>query len=391
MRQQDKQPHVKLMGRSPLGAAAWNRAEVRCPRHRAMTIRAVLGALLAALVVLLFAGSAAAVPRDFYGIVPQTNTPADEFARMGQGKVGAYRWALAWNGIEATQGTYDWSGTDGLITQLSENGIEPRPFVCCVPAFLHANPFVPPTGPTEDAAWQSFLRAAVQRYGPNGTFWAEHPSVPFNPITDWQIGNEPNSSTFNKPGPNPTLYAHILEISSQAIHEVDPGAYIVLGGMYGTPHPEHDQPGGIGIPAWKFLQELYNAGAKNSFDAVAPHPYGHSFKDTKHQVEKFRKVLKKNHDAGKGIMVTELGWSSDNSIPNFLGVGRRGQAKMLKKSFRLLKKKRKKWNIQGVMWYTFTDHYDPTFCEWCDSAGLLTESLTPKPAWRQYVKFTGGS
>jgi hypothetical protein len=361
---------------------------VPAPGRTATTKRAVLAGLLAALVVLVIAPPAAAVPRDFYGIVPETDTSDAEFARMGQGRVGTFRWPLSWGQVEQTKGTYDFTATDELITQLSKNGIEPRPFVCCVPAFFHSDVKQPPTGPAEDAAWQNFLRAVMKRYGRTGEFWAEHPLVPFNPITEVQIGNEPNSSSFNHPGPNPKLYAHILEISSAAIREVDPSAYIVLGGMYGTPHPK--VPPAKGINAWKFLNRLYKFGAKNDFDAVASHPYAPNLKKLKKQIKKFRKVLKKHHDKRKDIAVTEIGWGSDKHIKSFLGLGRKGQAKILKKSFKLLRKNRNKWNIHGLMVFTFKDRNDPTFCDWCDSAGLFTESFTPKPAWFQYVKFTGG-
>jgi Glycosyl hydrolase family 10 len=358
------------------------------PRTGPLTKRAVLAGLLAAVVVLIFAAPAAAVPRNFYGIVPQTDTTDAEFARMGQGRVGTYRWPLSWRQVEQTKGTFDFADTDNLITQLSKNGIEPRPFVCCVPAFFHSDVKQPPTGPVEDAAWQDFLTRVMQRYGRTGTFWAEHPLVPFNPITEVQIGNEPNSSSFNHPGPSPTAYAHLLEISAQAIRAVDPNAYIVLGGMYGTPHPK--EPPAKGIAAWKFLQKLYKRGAKNNFDAVASHPYAPNTKKLKKQINKFRKVLKKNHDKRKDIAITEMGWSSDKHIKSFLGLGKKGQAKILKQSFKLLRKQRNKWNIHGIMLFTFRDHNDPTFCDWCDSAGLLTENLSPKPAWNQYVKFTGG-
>jgi hypothetical protein len=63
---------------------------------------------------------------------------------------------------------------------------------------------------------------------------------------------------------------------------------------------------------------------------------------------------------------------------------------MLKGSFRLLTRERRQWNIRGVMWFTFKDHHDPSFCTWCDSAGLFSKKFRAKPAWRQFVKFTGG-
>jgi polysaccharide biosynthesis protein PslG len=343
--------------------------------------------MLAALVALIAATPAAAVPRSFYGIVPEIRSSDAELARMGQGKVGFYRWPLSWREVERDRGTYDWTATDSLMTQLAGNGIKPLPIVCCVPSFFHADVRQPPTGTAEEGAWQSFLRAAVGRYGRGGAFWAANPGLPENPITDVQILNEPNSATFYRPNPNPAQYAHLLEISSKAIHEVDPGAYVVLGGMFGTPHPAE----GKAIDAWKFLAKLYKRGAKPFFDAAASHPYSPNLSGIRFQIKKFRKVMKRNHDKGADVWVTEMGWGSKKHVGSPLGKGTKGQARLLKKSFRLLKHKRGKWNIHGIGWFTFKDHQSPTFCPWCGAAGLFTQALEPKPAWKRYVKFTGGT
>ncbi len=349
--------------------------------------RALLSALLTALVGLVFVAPANAVPRSFFGLVPEVGSSDAELARMGQGKVGFYRWPLSWREVERTRGTYDWTATDRLITQLARNGIEPLPTVCCVPAFFHDDLKQPPTGAAEERAWQDFLGAAIARYGRGGDFWTANPTLPQDPITNVQILNEPNSSTFYHPKPDPAQYEHILEISANAIHGVDPSAHILLGGMFGTPHPAE----GSAIDAWKFLAKLYQHGAKSSFDAAASHPYSPNLFGIKFQIKKFRKVMKRHHDGGADIWVTEIGWGSKKHVGSALGKGRKGQARMLKKSFRLLKHKRGEWNIHGVGWYTFKDHQAPSFCPWCDAAGLFTSTFEPKPAWKQYVKLTGGT
>jgi hypothetical protein len=360
----------------------------------------LLGALLAALVTLVVAAPAsAAVPRSFFGVVPQVDPNQTEFARMGQGKVGSYRWPLSWRQVEPTEGTFDWTATDNLMAELAANNMKPVPFVCCVPEFIHSDASKPPSGSAEEEKYKAFLRAAVERYGPNGEFWTNPPSLPIlgsildpgeslpdNPIEDWQIYNEPNSSTFYHPKPDPAGYAHLLEISSKAITGVDPGAYIVLGGMFGTPHPQD----GNAIDAWKFLGDLYKRGAAPFFDAAASHPYSGNLDGIKFQIEKFRNQMKKHGDAGADIWVTEMGWGSKKHVQSALGKSKKGQAKILKKAFNLLKGKRGKWNIHGAMWFTFKDHDDPNFCTWCDSAGLFSKSFNPKPSWKKFVKFTGG-
>ena len=357
----------------------------------------LLGALLAALVTLVVAAPAsAAVPRSFFGVVPQVDPSQAEFARMGKGKVGSYRWPLSWRQVEPTEGTFDWTSTDNLMAELAVNNIKPVPFVCCVPEFIHSDASKPPSrlagggqvpglpargGPALRAERGVLDQPPVAADPPAGSR-----RCPNNPIEDWQIYNEPNSSTFYHPQPDPAGYEHLLEISSKAIKDVDPGAYIVLGGMFGTPHPAD----GNAIDAWKFLGKLYDRGAKPFFDSAASHPYSGNLAGIKFQIEKFRDQMKKHGDAGADIWVTEMGWGSKRHVQSALGKSKKGQAKILKKSFDLLKSKRGKWNIHGAMWFTFKDHDDPNFCTWCDNAGLFSKSFNPKPSWKKFVKFTGG-
>jgi hypothetical protein len=91
------------------------------------------------------------------------------------------------------------------------------------------------------------------------------------------------------------------------------------------------------------------------------------------------------------LWLTELGWGC--SKKGRLGVGKKQQAKLLKRSFKLLLKKRAKWKVGGVMWYTGRDlPQSESPCDWCSTAGLFNTSGTkPKPAWKQYDRFTSGS
>ena len=82
---------------------------------------------------------------------------------------------------------------------------------------------------------QSFTRAAVERYGTGGSFWKEHPNLPEMPISDWQFWNEPNSHLFWKPAPNPTEYVELLRGFEHTVHSADPGAKVLLGGLFPTP------------------------------------------------------------------------------------------------------------------------------------------------------------
>ena len=105
-------------------------------------------------------------------------------------------------------------------------------------------------------AWTAFLSAAVERYGPGGDFWTENapgvvqykPAIPKPvPIRDWQIWNEANFFYFAYPV-SPQRYARLLRISSPAIKRIDPGAKVILTGLFGRP----TAGGARGMPAAQF-------------------------------------------------------------------------------------------------------------------------------------------
>ena len=48
------------------------------------------------------------------------------------------------------------------------------------------------TATAQIGAWQRFLTNFVHRYGPEGSFWAAHPNLPYHPVTSYEIWNEPN-------------------------------------------------------------------------------------------------------------------------------------------------------------------------------------------------------
>jgi hypothetical protein len=355
-----------------------------------------LGALAAA-------GSASAAPAGFFGLVPQGATPSgSDIERMGQGKVGSVRLLLNWTAIEPVDDDFNFETTDEYIGNLAAAGIRPLPFVWGVPPFVSSdNLQMPVATEGQKAQWAEFLRRVAGRYGAGGQFWntvypAQHPGSAPVPVETIQIWNEQNAPK-HVLRPSPSGYAELLRISDQAIGAVDPGIEIALGGMFGRPTGtavtgDSGQAAGKGgaIKAWTFIKKLYKTkGVKGFFDGVSLHPYSPDLKGIKDQVNKIRKVLKKKKDKKTDLWITELGWGSDKV--GRLGVGAKKQPKLLKKSFKMLLRKRRKWKIPGVFWYTWRDVAGAP-CDWCGSAGLFPATgLTPKPAWSRFVKFTGGS
>ena len=364
------------------------------PRGASRAIGAIAAAV-ASVVLLVPATGASAVSREFFGVVPAGNTTASEFQTMGSANVGTYRFQLSWRDVQPDQGgSYHWSSVDQQVTNAALNGIELLPFVYGTPSWAGASPIHPPSTGDAKQAWAQFLAAAAARYGPGGEFWQSfsqlHPGVSPRPIEAWQILNEQNSPTYFQPKPSPKKYAKLVVLADDAIQDVDPGADIVLGGMFGTPSPKK------AISSWSFLKRLYKVkGVKRHFDAVALHPYSPNLAGIKAQIELAREKLKKAGDRRVPILITELGWGSAGTQGFNLIKTPAGQKKLLRKSFNLLLHRRGKWKIKRLLWFAWRDPGTPSdsagaVCSWCASAGLLDRDGDAKPSFDQYRKFTGG-
>jgi hypothetical protein len=356
--------------------------------------------------IAIFAATAQAVPARFWGVVPQ-ETPSDEqFQLLKRGGVDSVRIPVEWGAVQPDRGgPLNWGAIDGVVRRAANAGVEVLPFLSGAPAWAVTPIFVPGTGRTAKApshlpvtgaaatAWSNFLKGAVARYGPNGTFWAENPIVPKRPIRAWQVWNEENFKYFVAK-PNPIEYGKLVQRSSTALKSVDPGAQVILGGMFALPKGCRSKK----LPkqnycAADFLDLMYEKtpGIKSKFNGVALHPYTGKYQELAPEIEEFRSVLSANKDAAKGLWITELGWSSQPPDPlrNIFAKGLAGQAAQLKGAFSLLVAKQVKWRLQRVYWFSVDDQSG--ICNFCNGSGLFGQGFVPKKAWFAYVKFAGGT
>jgi polysaccharide biosynthesis protein PslG len=350
-----------------------------------------LAALTAAIALLLPAGIAQGAKPSFFGVVTASSRLGDEdFQRLSAGRVATIRRTLFWSQVEQVKGQFNWSAPDRVIGGLASRGIRFFPTVYGSPRFVAKKPAKPPLGSKSDRRkWKEFLRQAVNRYGPGGTYWtgpypAQHPGAAPVPITAWQIWNEPNLDKFFPPRPSPRRYARLLRISHEAIRGADPTAKIVLAGM----------PGFAGdIKAWNFLDRLYRVRrVRRSFEAATVHPYSSRLRGVRIQVKRVRRVIRKHGDGHTPLWITELGWGSHHPDRFGLNKGRRGQKRMLTRSFRLIERKRRRWHIQRLFWFEYRDPpRGYKACSFCPYAGLLERDRDPKPAWQAFKRFTGAA
>lgn len=345
----------------------------------------VVVAVVALLALPATAAAAPAPPGFTVGISPQTPADDADYSLMAEAGIESLRLPLGWPSVEPQSPYYaapDWSDFDRSVGLAAEHGMRVFPFVWGTPPWVAGQPGIEPVrSGRAGRSWASFLRQAVQRYGPYGSFWRENPDLPAFPIRDWEIWNEENIVTFSA-RPDPARYARLLRIAGRSIHRADPGAKVILGGLFGRPLQVPPN-----VPSGVFLNGVYRARrVKPFFDGVALHPYVADASAMRPQIGNLRRIMRRHHDAATPIYVTELGWGSD-SFQTRWERGMLGQARELGQAFSMLTGHRG-WRVAGAWWFTWADA--GRLCQFCDSAGLLTDNREAKPSWYRFTAWTGG-
>jgi hypothetical protein len=349
-------------------------------RGRWLAVLATVVALLA-----LPAAAQAWIPSEFIGISPQGATGEDDFELMREAGLKSVRLPLYWSGVEKYDPAIvrpDWSEFDELVTLAASQGLRVFPFLWGTPAWLARAPNVEPTAtPRAQREWAAFVTRAVDRYGHDGSFWRANPDLPYLPVHLWEIWNEENIVPFSRRS-NPERFSIVLRLGGAAVHRADPGARVILGGLFGRPLQVPPN-----VASGDFLARIYSIpGMRQYFDGVGLHPYVAVARAMRPQILNLRRVMRLYHDAATPIYVTEMGWGSDGFESRWER-GIQGQARELDQAFSLLVSHRLVWRIGGAWWFSWTDSKG---CQFCDSAGLLTDEREAKPAWYRFTSWTGG-
>ncbi len=316
----------------------------------------------------------------FYGVISAEPLPGGPLlARIGRGGVGTLRINLAWGIVQpGPDKPYNWAHYDLVIAGAAINGIRVLATVYGSPAWVKPTAEDPPLGSAQPD-FDRFVREAVERYGAGGSFWKQHPTLPEMPITDWQLWNEPNSHLFWKPAPNASDYLDLLRGFASSVHSADPGARVLLGGLFPTPRGD--------ITMVSFLTGLYRLGGGQFFDAAAVHPYAANPQRAIAAIAELRSLMNRSGDPDKPIWITEVGWASAGRRPGLI-VGPTRQADYVKQTFDLATAARDRLHIAGVVWYSLSDTPGPL---WVGHCGLFTVDGTPKPSWDAFAQAAGGA
>jgi hypothetical protein len=310
------------------------------------------------------------VPFGFFGTVLQpeiVNVPEatldGQMTLMARSGVESVRAHISWSGVEQTRGVYDWTRTDSVVRTAASHHLQILANVLDAPSWARARR-IPryPTGspPKNGRLYAGFIRQLVLRYGPNGRFWAENPTVPVVPIRSWQIWNEQMAPWFWSKRPWGPSYTRVLKAAYNVIHRLDRRATVVAGSFVAI----------AGYSQWRGVSDLYRAGAKRYFDQIAVHPFT-NVPSSVHQtidqmleiVRRVRAEMRKRGDGRKPIILTELTWpAAVGKVPKrrLLGLETtpRGQLARLKAAYHRLARVRRTMGITQAYWFSWASAYD---------------------------------
>jgi hypothetical protein len=359
--------------------------------HPARSLRLWLGAVVAVAAMGLVAVPApAAVTPDFYSVSVNTLFhPDGTLTPNGEAQLSALQaTGVTAARIDASYAAVQPLGSgpgfpphfdvlDRIATSLASHGLRWLPTLGYAPLWDRPDPSTDKTPPSDPAKFAAYAAAVVGRYGPGGTFWAQHPELPVLPMELVEVWNEPNLAAYWRPAPDAARYARLYVTTRSAIKAVAPEVRVVTGGLSPYERPvrflaamKRDQP--------QIMGEM---------DGVGFHPYAAGAPGVMAQVAALRRGIDRLGGRGVSIAVTEVGWPLPNRSPtrNFaLPDATRGGAI----GFMADAMGSGNCNVSGMTLFTWTSAMsDPVEQE--DWFGIERPDLTPTRAVRAYSAAVG--
>jgi O-antigen ligase len=227
-------------------------------------------------------------PNNLYGTNIQLLDDPDPAARLSTLKGYGFGWVrqtFDWEEI-------DWAQADSLAESTRANGL------VLVAALTGERP-------PDPVAFAEFAKTFAARYKDS--------------IDYYQIWDEPNLELGWAGPPNVAEYARLLQTAHTAVHEADPAATVILGGLAPT-----IETGPKNISDVLYLRRLYELGAQPYFDAAAGKPYGFNVSPYDRTVDGsllnfsrlilLREEMIAHGDGEKFLWASNFGWNTRPSI-----------------------------------------------------------------------------
>ncbi|MBI3537011.1 MAG: beta-galactosidase [Chloroflexi bacterium] len=208
-----------------------------------------------------------------------------------------------WEYIEPSEGHYEWAHADEIVDHARQQGL----------TIIARLGFVPTWARPRDSVTSYLAEARYSNFAQFVSAFVEHFRGKIKYVVIW---NEPNVNfEWGYRGVDPAGYTRLLQAVYPRAKDANPEIQILAGALAPTLAP----PGSTdAMNDLDYLQKMYDAGARDYFDALAVHAYGWqesadappapqrvNFRRT----ELVRARMIQNGDGAKKIFITEGGWN----------------------------------------------------------------------------------
>lgn len=194
-------------------------------------------------------------------IMGAPSTTSRDLQKVREAGFGWQKTLFQWRQIEgAGKGQFSWDESDRVVAASNNAGVKIIARLDFQPTWARADQAH--NGPPDNLAdFADFVHAFVSRY---------RTGSPQGHVQAIEIWNEPNLAREwgNRP-PNPRQYVALLKAGYEAAKRADPAVTVITAGLTPTETWNDD--------AWPddfFLQQMYDAGARDYFDVLGAHGAG---------------------------------------------------------------------------------------------------------------------
>lgn len=212
-----------------------------------------------------------------------------------------------WAYIEREQGQYSWEQTDKIIRHAENQGLRVIARMGFVPYWAR---------PDEVDDYTTLNYLPDESYDEFADFVATFAERYAGTIDHIIIWNEPNLTfEWGYRQANPQDYVRLLQAVYEPVHAVNPDVTILAGALAPTLEPEGSPNG---LMDTLYLEEMYESGASDYFDALAIHTYGFTnptLQDPAEDRLNFRRaellfdIMAEYGDSETPVFITESGWN----------------------------------------------------------------------------------
>lgn len=348
-------------------------------QRRRLSLRAVVLALLAGVVLAIGAPPARAATPDVGAVITGFATPIerqiDLAAQLG---VGSVTIPISWSFYEAEPDAHLTPGTDQAerweqlgvqLARAKARGLDVQVTFSTTPPW--AREFASPSSgpaPSRFGDFAQFVSELSERYGGS--------------IDAYATWNEPNIDLFWLK-PDPAAYAQLHVIAASTIRANDPTAAVLLGPIAGNVEN-----------AFPYLRQVYANGAGGTFNYLGWNIYPPAApweRGGRESYDGFSTALAaqlRRLDPGRRVWISETGWSTCGGCPaGTLNVASPNNQADYLLSALAIKRRYMRGLVDRIAFYSLAD--GPNGAEWAQNHGLVRFDFRPKPAYATLQRAAG--